>query len=108
MIGGGKVEIVKKIWSFYSAKLILALGIACLISYTTKLYVLSGLICVLLVIYYFVHSFKDPAFKKKKIVTKVFIYIFMVEFLFAGLASMGGPSATDAIRSQISSSASTK
>ena len=101
------MEIIKRLWGFYSVKLILALGLCALISYATKLTILSGVILSGVVIYFFVHSFKDPAFKKKKIVTKVFIYIFMVEFLFAGLASMGGPSATDEIRDQISSNAST-
>ena len=98
------MKIIKRVWSFYSVKLILALGLCALISFATKLTILSGVILSGLVIYFFVHSFRDAAFKKKKVVTKVFIYIFMVEFLLAGLASMADQSnnVSSSIRGQLS------
>lgn len=102
------MNFIKKAWDFYSVKLVLTLCITSLISYTTKFYILSGAVCIALTIFYFVRSFKDPAFKSKKAVTKTFIYIFFVFFLIAGLVAMGGPSGSDMIRNQISSSAVSK
>lgn len=104
------MEIIKKVWNFYSVKLLIALGLCALISYTTKLTVLGGAILFILAIYFFVHSFRDPAFKKKKVVTRVFIYIFVIEFLVAGFITMCGQSdsASNAIRNQISSSSASK
>lgn len=98
------MNLIKKFWNFYTVKLALVLCITSLISYTTKLYILSGTICIALTIFYFAHSFKDPAFKSKKTVTKIFIYIFLVFFLIAGFLALSGPSGSDIVRNQIFSS----
>lgn len=106
MAATDSMETMKKIWDLYSVKLALALGLAAFIGRASKIDLLGGTVLVCLVVYYFIRSFKDPALKKKKAVTRECIYILLAVFLLAGLVVMSGSSdsASQSIRSQISNS----
>lgn len=97
------MKYIKKAWDFYSVKFVITLCFACLVSVTTSFYILSGILTAGLTIYYFIHSFKDPAFKKKNILTKVYIYVFMIIMICAGILAMSGQSdnAPNLIRGQL-------
>lgn len=100
------MEIIKKIWDLYSVKLILALGLAMFFRWASGINFLAGTVLVCLVLFYFIHSFKDPAFKKKKAAIRTAIYFFLIELLVAGVIIMSSSSdpASQSIRSHISSS----
>ncbi len=101
------MKIIRKIWDFYSVKLILAMGITVLFSLAFKCYPLSGGFLFASTIYFLIRSFRDPAFKRKKVATKVVIYIFMAYFLVCGFIVMFGASdsVSGSIRGQLNSSA---
>ncbi|MDP4144988.1 MAG: hypothetical protein Q8936_10985 [Bacillota bacterium] len=88
---------------YYSIKLIAILILTSTLSALLKIYPLSGLVCMGLTIYVFIKSFKNIYFKKKKLITKIVIYFFMLIYLFSGFLSLGGnpDKATDSIRNQL-------
>lgn len=101
-----RMENLKKLWELYSFKLVLAWGLAVLIGSVSKISFLGGAVLVCMAVFYLIRSFKDPALKKKKTVTRILIYLFLAVFLFAGLIVMSGSqdAASQAIRSQIGNS----
>lgn len=99
------MEIIKKIWSSYAAKLILALGLAILLSRISGINFLGGVVLVCFMIFYLFHAVRDPAMEKKKPAVRTFIYILLVMLLLAGLIIMSSSPdpASQSIRSHISS-----
>ncbi len=100
------METVRKIWSSYAVKLILALGLAILLSRISGINFLGGVILVCFMIFYLFRAAKDPALQKKKPAARTFIYIILVMLLLAGLIIMSSSPdpASQSIRSHISSS----
>jgi FtsH-binding integral membrane protein len=87
---GDNMDTIKKLFKFYSVKLIAILLVVMLLSYVFKIYVLSGIIMFVSTLYVFIKSFKDPNMKKKKLITKIFIYYFIVIFLISSILFLGG------------------
>lgn len=98
------MKILRKLWDYYSVKLILVFVITSLLS-MLHLYRINGAFVLICTILIFVHSFKDPAFKKKHIITRTTIYIFMIIFCVSGfLVMLQGKNAGNFVHQQISSS----
>lgn len=93
------MERVKYIFAkYYSIKLILLLLITTLTSLLFKFYPLSGSVLIALTIYVFIDSLKNKYFKKKKLITKCFIYFFIIIFTIDGILLLGGNKSTNNIR----------
>lgn len=94
---------IKKLFQSYIIKLLAILIITCLISWIFKAYILSGIILFVLTLYVFTKSFKDPIFKRKKIISKILIYSFIAIFLICGiLTTSGNPNkSTNVLRREI-------
>lgn len=99
------MKILRKLWAFYTIKLILAFILATLLSAALHLYQLSGAFLLVATVYILVYSFKDPSFKKKDLILKIIIYIFIAIFCVAGvLAIFQGKNAGNSIPLPSSSS----